>query len=435
MPDRRQTQTPTGLRIGFVSTRFAGTDGVSLETSKWVKVLEKLGHHCFYFAGKLDTPPERSRLAPEAFWEHPEIAPIQEAAFHLPHRPPAITTSIHRLAARLKEQLYAFLNDFQIELLVVQNALAIPMNIPLGIALTELIGETGIPTIAHHHDFFWERKRFLTNCVWDYLNMAFPCTFPSVRHVVINSSGRHQLGTRTGVAAMLIPNVMDFANPPPPPDSYACTLREELGIAPDEYFILQPTRVVQRKGIEHAIELMHRLELLGIKARLVISHASGDEGNSYEQRVRDFAALLRVNAIFVAEQIDEQRGTTITGRPIFTLADAYSQADLVTYPSAIEGFGNAFLEAIYFRRPIVVNAYSIYSIDIKPKGFEVIEFDGYVTDECVRQTRQFLEQPALVQEIADRNYALAERYYSFGILAHSLQTLIADLFGVNSPRP
>src|SRR5690606_27639263 len=140
-------------------------------------------------------------------------------------------------------------------------------------------------------------------------------------------------------------------------------------------------RVVQRKGIEHAIELMHRLELLGIKARLVISHASGDEGNSYEQRVRDFAALLGVNAIFVAEQIDEQRGTTITGRPIFTLADAYSQADLVTYPSAIEGFGNAFLEAIYFRRPIVVNAYSIYSIDIKPKGFEVIEFDGYVRSE------------------------------------------------------
>jgi hypothetical protein len=35
------------------------------------------------------------------------------------------------------------------------------LNIPLGLALTELIAETDIPVIGHHHDFFWERKRFL----------------------------------------------------------------------------------------------------------------------------------------------------------------------------------------------------------------------------------------------------------------------------------
>ena len=28
--------------IGFVSTRFAGTDGVSIEASKWAQVLEKM---------------------------------------------------------------------------------------------------------------------------------------------------------------------------------------------------------------------------------------------------------------------------------------------------------------------------------------------------------------------------------------------------------
>ncbi len=192
---------------------------------------------------------------------------------------------------------------------------------------------------------------------------------------------------------MLIPNVMDFENPPAPPDDYVSDLRAHLNIAPDEFLILQPTRVVQRKGIEHAIELLHRLELLGIKARLVISHASGDEGNSYEQRVRDFAALLKVPALFVADIILDQRGQTADGHKIYTLGDVYQQADLVTYPSTIEGFGNAFLEAIYFRRPIVVNAYSIYSIDIKPKGFRVIEFDGYITDDCVRQTRTFPRAP------------------------------------------
>lgn len=424
------SRTPARLRIGFVSTRFAGTDGVSLEADKWVHVLERLGHSCFYFAGVCDRSPERSHVVPEAFWEHPDIDEIQTVAFSQRTRPQKITRRIHDLTAHLKEQIYAFVRAFDIELLVVQNALSIPMNIPLGLALTEFIAETAFPTIAHHHDFFWERKRFLVNCAWDYLNMSFPPNLPSIRHVVINSSGRHQLSLRSGVSSLLVPNVMDFDNPPPPPDDYVRDLRSDLGVLPGEYLILQPTRVVQRKGIEHAIELLHRLELLGVKARLVISHASGDEGDAYEQRVRDYAALLKVPARFVANIIRDQRGKTIDGRKVYTLGDVYQQADLVTYPSTIEGFGNAFLEAIYFRRPIIVNAYSIFAIDIKPKGFRVIEFDGYITDEAVRQTRDILEHPQVAQEMVEHNYELGKRYYSYGVLERSLKTLIVDLFGV-----
>jgi glycosyltransferase involved in cell wall biosynthesis len=426
-----EAQVPTGLHVGFISFRFAGTDGVSLEAAKWATVLERLGHTNFYFGGELDTPPERSRVVPEAFWEHPEIAPIQSVAFSQQKRPPEITRGIQRVTATLKEQLYAFVSQFDIDLLIVQNALAIPMNLPLGIALTEFIAETSFPVIAHHHDFFWERKRFLTNCVWDYLNMAFPCHLPSVRHVVINSSAAHQLSQRVGVSPLLIPNVMDFENPPAPPDEYISDLRANLNVEPDEYLLLQPTRVVQRKGIEHAIELAHRLSLLGVKSRLVISHASGDEGDSYEQRVREYAALLNVPARFVANIIRDQRGQTADGRKVYTLGDVYLQSDLVTYPSTIEGFGNAFLEAIYFRRPIIVNAYSIYSIDIKPKGFRVIEFDSYITDDAVRQTRDILENPDLVQGMIEHNYQLAKRYYSYAVLERDLQALIVGLFGVD----
>ncbi len=50
--------------IGFLSTRFAGTDGVSLEAYKWAEVLESLGHSCFWYAGELDRDPDRSLLVP-----------------------------------------------------------------------------------------------------------------------------------------------------------------------------------------------------------------------------------------------------------------------------------------------------------------------------------------------------------------------------------
>lgn len=164
----------------------------------------------------------------------------------------------------------------------------------------------------------------------------------------------------------MIPNAMNFAALPPAVDPYAADVRRALGIADDALFVLQPTRVVARKGIEHAIELVRRLER---PAKLVISHASGDEGYQYEQRIREYSRLLGVDTIFVSDIIDDHRGTTEDGRKIYTLYDIYPHADLVTYPSNYEGFGNAFLEAVYFKKPIVVNTCSIYTVDIRPKGF------------------------------------------------------------------
>lgn len=404
--------------VGFISTRIAGTDGVSLELEKWANVFEKFGLNCFYFAGELDRPPERSYLVEEAHFTHPEIKEIHNKIFGVTTRDRAVSKKAYQLAIKLKDYLYDFVDKFDIDLIISQNANTIPLNIPLGIALTELIAETGIRTLAHHHDFYWERDRFMVNAVSDYLSMAFPPVLPSIEHIVINSVADAQLSLRTGISAHIIPNVMDFDNPPPPPDEYTLDVKKALGIEADELFVLQPTRVVQRKGIEHAIELIHRL---GRKAKLVISHASGDEGYDYEQRLIEYSKLMKVNTIFVSEIINEQRGTTADGRKIYTLEDVYPYADLVTYPSTFEGFGNAFLETIYFKKPIVVNNYSIYIKDIKPKGFSVVEIDGYVTEKAVEETKQILENPALCQQMVDHNYELGKRYFSYTVLERILK--------------
>jgi len=410
-------------KIGFVSTRLAGTDGVSLETDKWADVFEEEGASCYYLAGELDSLPDRSFLVEEAHFMHPTIRDIYQKCFGVRTRSREVTDQITQLTAVLKDQIYKFIEKFDIELLVAQNALTIPLNLPLGIALTQVISETGMPTIAHHHDFFWERQHFMTNAAWDYLNMAFPPHLPSIEHVVINSSADNQLSLRTGISGHILPNVMDFENPPPPVSEYTADVRKSFGIEDGELFILQPTRVVKRKGIEHAIELVHRL---GMKAKLVISHASGDEGYDYEHRVREYSKLMKVDTLFVSNIIDEKRGTTKNGRKVYTLEDIYPHADLVTYPSNFEGFGNAFLEAIYFRKPIVVNTYSIYSMDIKPKGFSVIEIDGYVTGEAVRKARQVLKDPKLCEEMVNRNYEIAKRFFGYSVLRQRLRSLLYE---------
>ena len=413
-------------RIGVVITRLGGDDGVSLETEKWVDMIHGLGHECSYFTGEAPGPADRRWIVPEADFRHPEILELYASGFSLRIRPPDVTRRIHLLKDALKQQLYGFVAELGIDLLLVENALAIPLNLPLGLALTEFIAETGVVTIAHHHDLFWERTRFLVNCVWDYLNAAFPPHLPSIHHVVINSSAANQLSLRTGISATLIPNVMDFERPPPPADAYSGGLRKELGLADGDLFLLQPTRVVARKGIEHSLELIRRL---GLPARLVISHASGDEGYSYERHVRLFAEMLQVPVTFVSEIIRAERGAGANGRRIYSLRDAYQEADLVTYPSTVEGFGNAFLEAVYYRRSIVVNNYSIFAIDIKPKGFRVIEFDGHVTEDTIWQVRKVLGDPGLAAEMAEHNYSLGRRHYSYGMLRRRLRTLLEECFG------
>ncbi|RZB33640.1 MAG: hypothetical protein SRB2_03751 [Desulfobacteraceae bacterium Eth-SRB2] len=414
--------------VGFISTRFAGTDGVSLETAKWATVFQRQGFRCFFFAGELDLPPDCSYLAEEAHFAHPEIRDIYNNCFGVHKRHRHVTQKIMAIKRKLKDELYKFIEKFAVDLLVPENALTIPLNIPLGLAITEVISETGIPTIAHHHDFFWERQQFLTNAVWEYLNMAFPPHLPSMQHVTINSSGDNQLSLRTGISASIIPNVMDFETPHPPLDDYAKDVRQSFGIEDDELFILQPTRVVKRKGIEHAIELVHRL---GKKAKLIISHASGDEGYDYEQRIMEYSKLMKVNTVFVSDIINERRGMTKTGKKIYTLDDIYPHADLVTYPSTFEGFGNAFLEAVYFRKPIVVNKYSIYTFDIEPKGFLAIEIDGYVTEHAVRKAREVIENQELCQKMVETNYEIATRNYSFSVLEQRLKNLIFDCISCN----
>ncbi len=408
--------------IGFISTRIAGTDGVSLEIHKWAEVLERRGYPCFYFAGDLDTPEEKSHLFEEAHFEHPVIEEINGDLFGQRSRSRETSEAVQGIKERLKAALYDFVKRYDVDLIIPENALSIPMNIPLGLAITEFIAETCIPTICHHHDFSWERPRFLVSSCKDYLNMAFPPHLPSIRHVVINSLASEQLSYRRGISNMVIPNVLDFAHGPPAPDDYCSDLRERIGLKKGDLFILQPTRVVPRKWIERSIEIVRNMNLP--HPVLVISHASDDEGDDYCARIRDYSRNMGVEIVHIDHLVSSDRNVNKMGEKLYTIADVYQNADLVTYPSGYEGFGNAFLEAIYYKKPLVVNRYSIYIVDIEPIGFDVIVMDGFVTSRTITQIKGTLNDRKRLQAMVEHNYQLAKRYFSYEVLEERLLHLI-----------
>jgi len=416
------------VNIGAVSTRLAGTDGVSLEAAKLARILRGMGHRTTACAGEIAGWGDDAVCIPEMHFADPRVRAIHDDAF-LSSNPGDVRERIARVAAALRRGIADFIANRRIDLLLVENALAIPMHLPLGLALHDLIKATGIPTIAHHHDFHWERERFSRCTVPDLLERCFPPDLPSIRHVVINTLARAALRERRGLDSSILPNLLDFETAPPHREDRSVLVRRELCVGPDERVILQPTRVVARKGIEHAIELVRRLQTADERHgyRLLISHGTTDEGVTYLEWLRGLADRSGVR-LLVAEQRFSTTGEAAGSGPmIFDLQDAYETADFVTYPSLVEGFGNAFLEAVYFRRPILVNRYPVYVADIEPLGFDVVAIDGAVTRGTVNAVRRILDEPAVARSMTAHNFDLAAEHFSYAAGRRCLEAVLASL--------
>ena len=412
------------MNIGFISTRLHGTDGVSLEVEKWSRLVRTMGHEVYFCAGELGGYASQGTLIPMLHFQHPDILALNERAFGSGAEPPGLFDEIQKLSEQIKPLIRQFFLANHLDLLVVQNALAIPMNLPLGLCLSQLIDELKIPTIAHHHDFFWERARFQVGEMLDFLDTCFPPDLPNIQHVTINSLAQSRLKARRGINSLVVPNVHDYATPPPGIDAYNVDFREKIGLTRGDLLILQPTRVIQRKGIELALELVNRLQLPN--AKLIITHSAGDEGLSYWRWIQHEAKCMGVPLLLVDQWVAEERAY-IQGRKQYTLWDAYPHADLVTYPSLYEGFGNALLETIYFKRLAVVNRYPVYVADLAPLGFEFIEMEDCVDEKAVRQVSELLRSPERVCLMTEKNYQIAQEHFSLHVLQKKIQQLLANV--------
>jgi glycosyltransferase involved in cell wall biosynthesis len=262
--------------------------------------------------------------------------------------------------------------------------------------------------------------------------MAFPPKLPNIKHVVINSEAQEQLVLRTGISSIIIPNVLDFDNPPLVNEKKTKAFREFIGLKPDDKMILQPTRIIPRKGIEHTIELVKELDDPCYK--LVISHETGDEGFEYVEWLKAYAFEHQVDLRIVKTKITSPWINNGKYQTEYSLWDIYPNAEFISYPSLCEGFGNALLEAIYFKKPLLVNRYPIFDRDIEPKGFNLAVMDGFLSKKTVQDVREILEQPVRREKMVNLNYEVASRHYSYSVLRNHINTIMNDFYSESEQR-
>jgi glycosyltransferase involved in cell wall biosynthesis len=415
------------MRIGIVSTRLSGVDGVTFEATKWEMALERMGHQVRMCSGAVDALRTTARLVPPMHFAWPPAARVTAAAFDPDSDPHAVRAEVNRLADLLVPVLHHWIDSERIELLIVENAWAIPMHLPLGLALRWVVDARGMPAIGHHHDYPWERNRFAGCVVPDLLTEAFPPDLPNIQHVSINSPAAGELRRRRGLESLVVPNVFDFERPRPRPHpAVRRRMRAELGMNERGLLVVQPTRVVPRKGIELAIDLVGRLN--DPDAVLLITSPAGDEGLDYLVELELQAEHAGIHLRYAADRFEPD----LEGKPVgpaHTLHEAYLAADLITYPSLYEGYGNALIEAIFYGKPVVVNRYSVYVADIAPLGLKFIEIDGVVTDKTVAEVWRALSDPRRQALIAQRNFEIARRRLSYKVLRRRLRRLLGEVVG------
>ena len=174
-------------------------------------------------------------------------------------------------------------------------------------------------------------------------------------------------------------------------------------------------------------------DLKDSRYKLVISHEAGDEGFEYPEWIQDYAHEHGVDLRLVKTKISGLWSDDKNNKDQYALWDIYPHADFITYPSLIEGFGNAFLEAVYFKKPILINRYETFVRDIEPHGFDLAVMDGFLTKKTVQRVREILESPEKKEKMVALNYEVARRHYSYSVLRKHLNTIMMNFFGEYVP--
>lgn len=422
------------MNIGIIIGRIGGVDGVALETEKWIEVLLSMGHKVYTLSGQFQErpmDPETETLVPEMSFFSPESFWSQKKAFFYPEtNAQELIEHLNLYSKVIYKKIMRWLGERKIELLISENASALPSHLEMGMAINKAVHKTGIPTITHDHDFAWERgDRYLSphKDINDFVEEVFPLRSPNSIHAVINSHSAATLKERFGRESVNVPNVMDFSQSFGVRNKKNDRLPEHMGYSKDDIFLFQITRIVRRKGIESAIRLVHELENPAVRL-IITGNYADDAGSAYYNELVNLIHELKLGTqVSFAYDLFHNKGLSSgNGEVRFSLSDAYARATACTYFSTYEGFGNAFVEAVLAKRPIFVNNYEpVYQPDIGSKGFRTVMIEnGELSQESVKQMAEIIYNPSLAKEIADFNFELGKKYFSYDTLREKLEELI-----------
>jgi mannosylglucosylglycerate synthase len=262
---------------------------------------------------------------------------------------------------------------------VVENVCSLPLNPAAGAAVAAALA--GRSAVLHHHDLPWQRPQFATH--------DGPPTDPAWRHVTINARSVDELAQR-GIEAVMVPNHFDLD----PPAGDRAAMRAAIGVRPGARVVVHPVRAIPRKNVAGALRLAERLGAV----YWLVGGAEDGFGPELDRLLGGARTAARLG---VPEG--------------FTIADVYAAGDVVVLSSTWEGFGNAAIESVAFRRPLARRAYPMMA-EIEANGLRFFDLDD------VEGLGAFLDAPD--ETLFDDNLAAARKVYDLSLLPGQLAAIL-----------
>jgi mannosylglucosylglycerate synthase len=355
--------------------------GAIVELNKWEAMYKAYGHEVISCRGKvdkgaaarLDREGQRLILLPELSSANPVHQEVMASLR------PDITDDtvaylydiIEKEALRLAQAIQELVTSEKVDALHVDALTSYPINLPAARAL-QIIGEERVPVVLREHDFIWERiyrdDPFLESAADRFL----PGPHGRALHITTTETARQSLLRRLpGENITVAPNLFRYSEKERLGDG--TSLRKHLGLGDEDIMLFQPTRCVPTKGVHHTVHLAKRVrEATGRRPVVVISGAGigGSAANSsaprYSAGVTDLATslsvdLIRLDGTLVAFGSNPADATS--------MESAYAGADIVCFPSMVEGFGNPVVESALCEAPLMAAEYPVYIDEFAAKGF------------------------------------------------------------------
>jgi hypothetical protein len=347
----------------FVSFRFGGTDGVSVEARKWAGAFEALGYTTRRVAGAI------------ADTAGPDDVVVPGLALDGITNEGDVPLLVDALGGS--------------DVVVVENICSLPVNEHASRVVARALERVDTRVVFHHHDLPWQRRAF------SHLGDEFPPRLPGALHITINQRSRRELAARGFEHVAVIVNRFDLDAPP----GERAATRAAFGFGDEELVVLQPSRAIERKNVPGALRYTSTLARV-FPDRPVHYWLSGPAEDGYD------ATLDKLLA---------QASTPITVGRARTSADAYAASDVAILPSTWEGFGNPTIESIAARRPLVVFAYPVLA-EIAATGLRFFSVHDPAT--LVRFLR---DAPEVRERFYDVNVHRARLTYALADLPGDLE--------------
>jgi hypothetical protein len=476
-------------KIGICHYRLGKTDGVSLEIVKRKKMLEQMGYQVKLISGTRQIGADI--IIPELEFDRPDIIKIKEnafAGFKLKNNKndyeneDDLLEDISQIADIIKNKFLLINAREKFDYLFLHNIFTHGRHISAAKSFYDIIKETHTKVISFNHDFYESYEGLYTPRtpkIKAYLKTYVPPPVKDIKHVTINSLSQALLYKKIKHKSILFPDTFEFKQKPWIKDRYNKDLLETFGIKENDLIILQATRIVERKAIELTVDLITALnkrkkelggktlyngKRLDEKFNIVFAFGQYIEPASrvYKQKLIDKMEKQGVKYKFLSDRIEHvrikknyrkricrMRSNSSAGKhsckvkprlikkvkKIYSLWDAYVFADLVSYPSTWEGFGNQFLEAVFAKKPTVVFEYPVFVADIKEegKGYDYISLgstfrrvNGLATISqnklklAADETIKTLLDPQTPQ-VLNKNFQIAQEYHGENALEELLR--------------